>query len=146
MLVTASHVGKSGVVPLLDSASIPPAKITKPLSVPLVNSAPAAMRLAFIPPAAPGVEDEPVVSVHFGTVGSNTSAELLVVIATGVDGVATHGPDAPVRPPATRTLPLGSLLILGSSPGTFIGTVWLNVAVAGLKMNACGEDCPRNTM
>jgi len=51
---------------LVVSASMPPAKIARPESVPVVNSSPVAIRLTFIPPAAPGVADEPVVSVHEG--------------------------------------------------------------------------------
>src|SRR5579862_5853006 len=123
MLVTATQAGKFGVVPLVVSASMPPAKIASPESVPLVNSSPLAIRLTFIPPAAPGVADEPVVSVHEGTVGSYTSAELLVVNATGVDGVEAQAAAAPVRPPAIRISPLGRLTIPGSSRATFIGTV-----------------------
>ena len=118
-----SQVGKFGVLPLVVSASIPPANIARPESVPVVNSDPAAIRFTFMPPAAPGVADEPEVRVHDGTVGSYTSAELLVVNASGVAGVAVHAAASPVRPPASRISPLGSLTIPGSSRGTFIGTV-----------------------
>src|SRR5579862_1015062 len=123
MSVVASHVGKFGVVPSVVSASMPPANIARPESVPLVKIEPAAIRLTFMPPAAPGVADEPVVSVHDGTVGSKTSAELLVVNAVAVAGVAAQAADAPVKPPAIRILPLGSVTIPGSSRGTFIDTV-----------------------
>src|SRR6202030_2118313 len=140
MAMTPSQVGKFGVFPSVVSASIPPANIARPESVPLVNSDPAAIRLACMPPAAPGVAVDPVVSVHDGTVGSYTSAELLVVTAVGVAGVAAQAAAAPVRPPAIRISPLGSVTIPGSSRGTFIGTVWLNVAVAGLNRNACCDD------
>jgi hypothetical protein len=56
--------------------------------------------LVVIPPAAPGVDDEPGVSVHETATGSKISAELLDVNATGVAGVPAQAAAALVRPPA----------------------------------------------
>src|SRR5260221_13900120 len=115
MFVTGSQTGKFEVVPLVVSASTPPENITRPLSVPVVKSSPVAIRLTFMPPGAPGVADDPVVSVHDGVRGLYISAELLVVNATGLAGVEAQAAAAPVRPPATSTLPEGRLTIAGSS-------------------------------
>src|ERR1700747_2185160 len=67
MLVTDSQTGKFGVVPLVVSASMPPANIARPESLPVGNSSPVAIRLTFMPPPAPGAAAEPAVNVHEAT-------------------------------------------------------------------------------
>ena len=57
------------MVPLVVPLFTPPANITRPESGPLVNSSALAVRCTLIPPAAPGVADEPLVSVHVTAVG-----------------------------------------------------------------------------